>query len=381
MHHPSIRHPSFTLFFRPVFFRPICAVVLLLLAPAVAFAGYLDENPDQVFAGVYDKLGVSIPQAAARDPVVWNYLSQLKREPCDQTSINNLGIALERIGYRREAAEGLYNFVLACGEPVEALRQSVNIYLKLTDYAKAAEVADAYVRRLPQNSTAHYLRAIALQESGEIAKSLSDFSDTIELLGSDKTKISSVVFTRMARAYATLGKFCEASTAILTWVAYDPVHRDNSQSQRLIYDYDQKGNCKATTDQVKQRYPIARRGAVITVKAEINGVKGNFLLDTGATYVTIKSTFNDKVNVPVKDAREITMLTANGPAKGLLSHADKVVLGGLEATNVPIVVQDTDQRSYGMAIDGLLGMSFLSRFEVQLSDSFVEVRTRGRKAP
>lgn len=355
--------------------------MVLLLAPAVAFAGYLDEDPDQVFAGVYDKLGVSIPRAAARDPVVWNYLSELKREPCDQTSINNLGIALERIGYRREAAEGLYDFVLVCGEPVEALRQSVNIYLKLTDYAKAAEVADAYVRRLPQNSTAHYLRAIALQESGEIAKSLSDFSDTIELFGTDKTKISSVVFTRMARAYAMLGKFCEASTAILTWVAYDPVHRDNSQSQRMIYDYDQKGNCKATTDRVKQRYPIARRGAVITVKAEINGVKGNFLLDTGATYVTIKSTFNDKVNIPVKDAREITMLTANGPAKGLLSHADKVVLGGLEATNVPIVVQDTDQRSYGMAIDGLLGMSFLSRFEVQLSDSFVEVRTRAKKAP
>ncbi len=374
MHHPSIRRKCF-MFPLPRFW----AVVVLLLMPAIACAGYLDENPDQAFAGVYDKLGISIPQAAARDPVVWSYLSELKREPCDQTSINNLALALDRIGYRREAAEGLYNFVLACGEPVEGLRQSVNIYLKLTDYPKAAEVASEYVRRLPQNSTAHYLRAIALQESGDVEKSLSDFSDTIELFGSDKIKISSVVFTKMARAYATLGKFCEASTAILTWVAYDPVHRDNSQSQRLVSDYDQKGNCKATTDEVKQRYPIARRGAVITVKAEINGVKGNFLLDTGATYVTIKSTFNDKANVPVKDAREITMLTANGPAKGVLSHADKVALGGLQATNVPIVVQNTDQRSYGVTIDGLLGMSFLSRFEVQLSDAFVEVRTRGRK--
>jgi aspartyl protease family protein len=374
MHHPVIPRKCWT--FR---LRRLLTVVLLLLAPTVALAGYLDENPDQVFSGVYDKLGVTIPQAAARDPVVWSYLSELKREPCDQTSINNLGIALDRSGYRREAAEGLYNFVPACGEPVEGLRQSVNIYLKLTDYARATEVANEYVRRLPQNSTAHYLRAIALQESGEIEKSLSDFSDTIELFGTDKTKISSVVFTRMARAYATLGKFCEASTAILTWVAYDPVHRDNTQSQRLVFDYDQRGNCRATTNQVKQRYPIARRGAVITVKAEINGVKGNFLLDTGATYVTIKSTFNDRANVPVKDAREITLLTANGPAKGLLSHADKVVLGGLEATNVPIVVQKTDERSYGVAIDGLLGMSFLSRFEIQLSDSFVEVRTRGRK--
>ncbi len=257
MHHPSIRRKCFTF---PLL-RFWAAIILLQVAPAVALAGYLDENPDQVFGGVYDKLGISIPQAAARDPVVWSYLSELKREPCDQTSVNNLALALDRIGYRREAAEGLFNFVLACGEPVEALRRSVGIYLKLTDYQKAAEVADEYVRRVPQNSTAHYLRAIALQESGEVEKSLSDFSDTIELIGTDKTKLSSVVFTRMARAYATLGKFCEASTAILTWVAYDPVHRDNSQSQRLISDYDQKGNCKTTTDQVKQRYPIARRGA------------------------------------------------------------------------------------------------------------------------
>jgi aspartyl protease family protein len=43
--------------------------------------------------------------------------------------------------------------------------------------------------------------------------------------------------------------------------------------------------------------------------------------------------------------------------------------------------QKTDDRSYGIAIDGLLGMSFLSRFEVQFSDAFVEVRTRGRNTP
>src|SRR3974390_325147 len=179
MYHPAFPHKY--LAFRLL---QIWAFIGLLLGPAAAVAGYLDENPDQVFAGVYDKLGVGIPQSAARDPVVWNYLSELKREPCDQTSINNLAIALERIGYRREAAEGLYNFVLAGGEPVEGLRRSVNIYLKLTDYTKAAEIANEYVRRLPQNSTAHFLRAIALQESGEVEKSLPDFSDTTNLFAS-----------------------------------------------------------------------------------------------------------------------------------------------------------------------------------------------------
>ena len=54
-------------------------------------------------------------------------------------------------------------------------------------------------------------------------------------------------------------------------------------------------------------------------------------------------------------------------------------LGKLTAANVPIVVQKTDDSSYGAGLDGLLGMSFLSRFEVQMTDGFIEVRTRRRK--
>jgi aspartyl protease family protein len=302
----------------------------------------------------------------------------LKREKCDQTSVKNLSIALERLGYRREAGDSLYYFVLECGTAVHSLHNAIDIFLKLADYPKSIEIADEYIKREPQNANGHYLRAIAYQESGEILKALTDYADAIELFGQDRTKISSLVFVKMARAYATLGRFCEAATPILTWVAYDPIHRDTAQTQRMIADYNQKGNCSTvSTGPVKQRYPIAKRGAVITVKAEINGVKGNFLLDTGATFVTMKSGFGEKARISLADAREITLATANGPAKGGLTRADKVQLGGLIATNVPVVVQKTDDRSYGVNIDGLLGMSFLARFEVQLADSYVELRTRG----
>ena len=42
---------------------------------------------------------------------------------------------------------------------------------------------------------------------------------------------------------------------------------------------------------------------------------------------------------------------------------------------MPVAVQD-DDKSYGASIDGLLGMSFLSRFEVQMAGGVVEIRTR-----
>jgi clan AA aspartic protease (TIGR02281 family) len=118
---------------------------------------------------------------------------------------------------------------------------------------------------------------------------------------------------------------------------------------------------------------------VVTVKAEINGVRGVFILDTGASYLSMKSAFADRAKIPQADTGEITLMTANGLAKAKLSKADKVRLGKLEATNVPVAVQEGDDRSYGVGVDGLLGMSFLSRFEVQMADGFIEVRSRGQR--
>lgn len=353
-----------------------CWLIALLLAavPAAVTAGYLDE----VFSGVYERLG-ALPVAAARDPYVWLRLQELKREPCDQKSIGDLALALDKLGYRREAASGLYRFVKDCGAPVTALQQSVNIYLKLTDYPAAVEVADEFIRRAPTSHDAHYLRGVALEGAGDLPRALVDYSDAIELFGSDKKKISSRVFVRMAGVYAALKRFCEATAPINMWVSLDPATRDTSQSQKIISDYEAKGNCTSSTEFQKESFPVRGQRNVVLVKAEINGVRGLFVLDTGASYTSVKSGFADRAHIPLTDASEITLSTANGLAKAKLSKADKVALGKLTAADVPVAVQDVDDKSYGVGVDGLLGMSFLSRFDIQMSNGSIEVRTRQAK--
>jgi clan AA aspartic protease (TIGR02281 family) len=352
-------------------------VVLLLLAPQLARAGYLDENPEEVFAGVYERLG-ALPLRAARDPYVWLRLEELKREPCDQKSIDDLAVMLDHLGYRREAANGLDKFFHNCGAPLSALDRSINIYLKLTDYEKAVEVADEYVRQAPSDHNAHYLRGVALEGVKDFRRALVDYADTIELF-SDKKAVGSQVFVRMAGAYAALGQFCEAAAPLNMWVSLDVANRDSSRTQRMIDDYESRGNCVSSKQSQKERFPVRGQKNVVTVKAEINGVRGVFILDTGASYLSVKSTFADRAKIPQTDLSEITLMTANGVAKAKLSKADKVVLGKLEATNVPVAVQRVDDKSYGEGVDGLLGMSFLSRFEVQMAGGFIEVRTRGQK--
>jgi clan AA aspartic protease (TIGR02281 family) len=351
--------------------------ILLITIPNVARAGYLDENPDEVFSAVYERIG-ALPLQAARDPYVWLRLEELKREPCDQKSIGDLALMLDKLGYRREAADGLYKFVRNCGAPLSALNRSINIYLKLTDYPKAVEVADEFMRRAPSDHDAHYLRGVALEGAGDFQRAIVDYSDAIELYGSDKKSISSRVFLRMAGAYAALKRFCEATAPINMWVSLDPASRDTSQTQKIISDYEQQGNCASSKEPQKESYPLSGQRNVVTVKAEINGVRGLFVLDTGASYVALKSAFADRAKIPQTET-EITLMTANGAAKAELSKADKVKLGKLEATNVPVAVQKVDEKSYGAGVDGLLGMSFLSRFEVQMAGGFIEVRTRRPK--
>jgi clan AA aspartic protease (TIGR02281 family) len=360
-------------------FKRYGVIALLLLAiPGAVKAGYLDENPEEVFAGVYERLGV-LPLNAARDPYVWLRLEELKREPCDQKSIGDLALMLDKLGYRREAADGLYRFVRACGAPLSALNQSINIYLKLTDYPKAVEVADEFMRRAPSDHDAHYLRGVALEGAGDLPRALIDYSDAIELYGADKKGISSRVFLRMAGVYAALNRFCEATAPINMWVSLDPASRDTSRTQKIISDYEAQGNCVSSKEFVKESFPVRGQKNVVTVKAEINGVRGLFVLDTGASYVSLKNAFADRAKIPLTGSGEITLITANGLAKGKLSKADKVQLGKLAATNVPIVVQNLDEKSYGVGVDGLLGMSFLSRFEVQMAGGLIEVRTRSPK--
>lgn len=217
-----------------------CLIALLLVATAdVVKAGYLDENPEEVFSAVYERLG-ALPVRAARDPFVWLRLEELKREPCDQKSIGDLALALDKLGYRREAANGLYKFVQNCGAPLSALRQSVGIYLKLTDYPRAVEVADEFVRRAPSDRNARYSRGVALQGAGDFQRALVDYADTVELFGSDKKGIGSNVFTRMAEAYAALNRPCEAAAPINMWVAIDPASRDTSQTRKIVSDYEAK---------------------------------------------------------------------------------------------------------------------------------------------
>jgi len=180
-----------------------------------------------------DRLSINVPMSVAgRDPVR-RFLEELSRERCDQKAIADLGVALDKVGYRREAATAHVSYSATCGGHAPSLRAAVNILLKLSDYTTAVTVASNLIKLEPFNDNGYYLRAVAHDRGGSPKKAIDDYVTAIELFG-NKDRIASVSYFAMARSYEKLGQFCDAILPIETWVSLNPMRNDTSRPLQPI---------------------------------------------------------------------------------------------------------------------------------------------------
>jgi clan AA aspartic protease (TIGR02281 family) len=324
-----------------------------------------------------ERLQIAIPMSVAgRDPVR-RHLAELNREPCDQRAIADLGKALDDAGYRREATNAHIRFSQTCGGQPASLRAAVNILLKLSDYPQAVSVATDLIKLEPYNDNGFFLRAVAHQRAGSYQRAIDDYVTAIELFG-NKDRISSVSYLGIARNYEKLDRFCDAVVPLQSWISLNPARNDTSQVRVIIEDYIKKGNCSLATGS-EETFPIPRQGRPITLQVAINGRRGVFILDTGATFVALKRAFANKASVIVDEGSAVRLHTANGITDGKLGRAAAIQLRSLQAKDVPIVVENDDRAAFGDGVDGLLGMSFLSRFKVTIDTQVVKISNRQTK--
>ena len=325
-----------------------------------------NETPvaESEFASVYKRLAIApLPQSLERNSEVKRGLTRLRQEACDKQAIFSMGQALRESGDNRIAANAYLGFSAACGngEGEGEKYAAAGIFYELADYDQVITIMTEMIAAHPAVPDYRYLRGEAFKDAKRYDEALTDYANTIEL-SSNRSNIGDWVFLEMSTAYAALKQYCAAITPIQTWVAIDPITRDAPKSRKLMLDYSQQGNCELHYATGSDSFPHDS-GNQIRTKVTINGVEGNFVLDTGASFVTLTSEFATRSKVDVT-RQSVTMETANGRADTTLGHAASVRVGRrIEATDVPILVQS---RSLGREVDGLLGTSFLSRFELSI---------------
>ena len=360
---------------RRIRFLPIILVPVLSLPIS---AQSLPQDPEAITRAM-ERLSIQLPLDVTQRYAVSKPLEELSRERCDQQAIVNLGKALEQSGYRREAATAHVSFSDSCGGHASSLRTAVNILIKLSDYAAAGTLASKLIELEPFNDNGYFLRAVANDRGAKPKKAIDDYVTAIELFG-DKSRIASVSYYGLARSYEKLGQFCDAALSIDAWVALNPGQHDTSQTRAMISSYATKGACSGSmTKAGHEVFPITRHNNIITLPVVINGTRGTFVLDTGATYVALKSGFAQKAKVEIDQESSIRLTTANGLTEGKRGRAKIIQLRSLQAHDVPIIIQADNRGMYGDSVDGLLGMSFLSRFDVTIGSNSVKLSPRAAR--
>jgi aspartyl protease family protein len=104
--------------------------------------------------------------------------------------------------------------------------------------------------------------------------------------------------------------------------------------------------------------PADSRGHFVTLGA-INGRSVNFLLDTGATAVSVSAADAQRIGLDYAHGRPIQMSTANGIGRGYLLQLDSVRVGDVEVHDVEAIVSEQPMPYV------LLGNSFINRFTMR----------------
>ncbi len=108
---------------------------------------------------------------------------------------------------------------------------------------------------------------------------------------------------------------------------------------------------------------LTRNNSSIAVPAILDGhVMGTFLVDTGATYTVITPRLARKLGIDTrKSHRKVRITTANGTVRAPLVTVPTISVGGLQVSNVEVIVQPLGN---DILLAGLLGMNFFKDLEI-----------------
>jgi aspartyl protease family protein len=330
------------------------------------------DRADIQFRALYQKYGMTpLGAGTAGDTKVNALLARLQNEPCNKHVIFETSLALENLQAIREAADILRGFAGVCSDSSGESYHASELYYLVGDYDMAVKLSSDVIDHQPDAYAAYFIRGRSEQALKHYAAAVEDYATLISLVPDTKT-ITSEVFTRMSDSYERLDRPCEAIGPLQTYIAPDSDNRSTPPLLKRIAALAAKGNCAQVYAKGVARVP-RRSNGVSTAKVTINGVEGTFIVDTGASFVTLTRSFAGKAKPRMLTTEAVGMQTANGTTSANLATVETVKLAGLSASGVPVIIVT---KSLGDGVDGLLGMSFLGRFTVVIGDREIQFKAK-----
>jgi len=355
---------------------PIIAGIIAIVA-AFSYAGYYFYTTAEMFnpyRKTYEKLGIDLPRSFERFELASRYLDQVNREPCDKVSFMALAKLMESAGYPRESAKSLEAYNQSCTFSEDMLQFAYAAYTRIGDHKAAIKVADELVKFDPASYDYRFMRGSAHENARDYKAALADYISTLDLFP-DLSNVDGSQFYQVSTMYDKLGKPCDAIGPLETFISYNVKERQTQQIAKLISDYSRKGNCTATYANGSARVVIPQSNLVDVV---INGSRARLIIDTGASLVSLTPEMAARARI-TPDASDLVEVKVVGSLlKQATGYAQPLQVGEATAASVPVLIAIGSKDAFGKGIDGLLGMSFLSRYTVALSPGLLELKPRNR---
>lgn len=166
----------------------------------------------------------------------------------------------------------------------------------------------------------------------------------------------SAIGSFMVRRQWPLGQLVRrGSTVALAGVLVVVVLQLSRFDSRLELAVPQIGLPEQVVEGGETRIPMAPDGH-FWLRAQVNGVPANFLVDTGATLTAVSQGLAQRARLePRRGGLPVTINTANGPVGAQLSNVEEMRFGNVAARGLDVVIAPT------LGETNVVGMNLLSR--------------------
>jgi len=330
-------------------------VVAAVAAPFVYRAITAPAGEAKPAALVVEKAAPPVQKAAPRalSGKTSELIAALDKEPCDRQKILDLCDSLLRGGAPRECLTRSEAFFARCGDFWRLRWLTYTSHNQLSEWDPAIADATRLVTEFPDDRDYLIWRGLAYADKGDTQHAIDDYEQAIAI----EPRLTDVPFN-LADAYRKLGRPCDGIFPLEQLSFYNP-DRDANARRRLRELYadpqcaDRLGTGKATI-----RFGTGARR--VTSKVTINQTKpAELVVDTGASTVMLGVRLATQLGLPYDHWPTQRAATAGGIRTIRIGYLDEVSVQGVTARHVECAVLDDLA-----GVDGLLGLSFLARFEM-----------------
>jgi aspartyl protease family protein len=292
-----------------------------------------------------------------------NYSRNLQEKPaelCDRMAI--LGRCNDMIlsNESRSCINLSNRFFESCGE-YDQLHNYRNVAARrLSEWTIAMDSANKLVELYPLGATPHFIRAQTYSEMGDFASAINEYEQTLALMPDEiQTPFE------LANLYQRINQPCEGIPPLEQYAYLHPDEAQNAENLlSVLYKNPQCAEMQGK-GKGKAKIKMKKQGTAIFSKVTINNQQqGTFIVDTGATLVTLSKSFAVRLGLNYAGWPKMLTQTANGIGVAYRGYIDSISIQGLQARHIEIAITE----EIGAA-DGLLGLSFLNRFKIEMDSN------------